>query len=135
MSTPSYNELKKELVTALDIHIDLLKDTSLIEPKHLDGIMFMMRSFGFMLDRAPKVLLEEDPEEMNFLMFQYYSLLSELKHNLLLNYPNTTLQNRSLIDIVQIFPTTYEKDMKFWWEQLTGLHADDSKQTMSLDID
>ena len=135
MSTPSYNELKKELVTALDIHIDLLKDTSLIEPKHLDGIMFMMRSFGFMLDRAPKVLLEEDPEEMNFLMFQYYSLLSELKHNLLLNYPNTTLQNRSLIDIVQIFPTTYEKDMKLWWEQLTGLHVDDSKQTMSLDID
>lgn len=135
MSTPSYNELKKELVTALDIHIDLLKDTSLIEPEHLDGIMFMMRSFGFMLDRAPKVLLEEDPEEMNFLMFQYYSLLSELKHNLLLNYPNTTLQNRTLIDIVQIFPTTYEKDMKLWWEQLTGLHVDDSKQTMSLDID
>ncbi len=135
MSTPSYNELKKELVTALDIHIDLLKDTSLIEPEHLDGIMFMMRSFGFMLDRAPKVLLEEDPEEMNFLMFQYYSLLSELKHNLLLNYPNTILQNRPLIDIVQIFPTTYEKDMKLWWEQLTGLHVDDSKQTMSIDIE
>jgi hypothetical protein len=45
------------------------------------------------------------------------------------------LQNRPLIDIVQIFPTTYEKDMKLWWEQLTGLHVDDSKQTMSLDID
>lgn len=132
MTTPTYNTLKKELVTALDIHIDILKDTSLIAPEHLDGIMFMMRSFGFMLDRAPKVLLEDDPEEMNFLMFQYYSLLTELKNNLRLNYPYAKIQNRSLLEIVQIFPTTYEKEMKLWWEQLTGLHVDDTKQTMDM---
>jgi len=132
MTTPTYNALKKELVTALDIHIDILKDTSLIAPEHLDGIMFMMRSFGFMLDRAPKVLLEDDPEEMNFLMFQYYSLLTELKNNLRLNYPYAKIQNRSLLEIVQIFPTTYEKEMKLWWEQLTGLHVDDTKQTMDM---
>ncbi len=132
MTTPTYNALKKELVTALDIHIDILKDTSLIAPEHLDGIMFMMRSFGFMLDRAPKVLLEDDSEEMNFLMFQYYSLLTELKNNLRLNYPYAKIQNRSLLEIVQIFPTTYEKEMKLWWEQLTGLHVDDTKQTMDM---
>lgn len=132
MTTPTYNTLKKELVTALDIHIDILKDTSLIAPEYLDGIMFMMRSFGFMLDRAPKVLLEDDPEEMNFLMFQYYSLLTELKNNLRLNYPYAKIQNRSLLEIVQIFPTTYEKEMKLWWEQLTGLHVDDTKQTMDM---
>ncbi|MCD5002192.1 hypothetical protein IV487_06820 [Enterococcus saccharolyticus] len=133
MHTPTYDELKKELVRALDIHIDILKDTSLIDPEHLDGIMFMMRSFGFMLDRAPKVLLEENPEEMNFLMFQYYSLLSELKYNLRLNYPHAHLQQRSLEEIVQLFPTTYEKEMKVWWEQLTGLHVDDSKQTIEIE--
>ncbi len=132
MPTPTYNELKKELIIALDTHIDLLKDTSLIDPEHLDGIMFMMRSFGFMLDRAPKVLLEEDPEEMNFLMFQYYSLLSELKYNLTLNFPYAKIQNRPLVDIAQTFPTTYEKEMKIWWEQLTGLHVDDSKQTIEI---
>jgi hypothetical protein len=132
MTTPTYNALKKELVTALDIHIDILKDTSLIAPEHLDGIMFMMRSLGFMLDRAPKVLLEDDSEEMNFLMFQYYSLLTELKNNLRLNYPYAKIQNRSLLEIVQIFPTTYEKEMKLWWEQLTGLHVDDTKQTMDM---
>ncbi|MGX7196237.1 hypothetical protein [Enterococcus olivae] len=132
MTAPTYLELKKELITALDIHIDLLKDTSLIAPEHLDGIMFMMRSFGFMLDRAPKVLLDEDSEEMNFLMFQYYSLLSELKYNLRLNYPHAKLQSRPLTDIVQSFPTTYENDMKIWWEGLTGLHVDDSKQTIEI---
>lgn len=54
------------MTLALDTHIDILKDVSTIEGKHLEGVMFMMRSFGFMLDRAPKVLYEEDSEEMNF---------------------------------------------------------------------
>lgn len=133
MTTPTYLELKKELIQALDTHIDLLKDTSLITSEDMDGVMFMMRSFGFMLDRAPKVLLEEDSEEMNFLMFQYYSLLNELKYNLRFDYPDAKLQNRLLVDIVQAFPTTYEKEMKIWWEQLTGLHVDYKKQTMAID--
>ena len=81
---PTYRDLKEELVYALDQHIDLLKDTATIDQGSLDGVMFMMRSFGFIFDRAPQVLLTDDPEEMNFLMFQYYSLLSELKYNLLL---------------------------------------------------
>ncbi|AOF49688.1 hypothetical protein [Tetragenococcus halophilus] len=133
MIVPTYAQLKKEMTLALDTHIDILKDVSTIEGKHLEGVMFMMRSFGFMLDRAPKVLYEEDSEEMNFLMFQYYSLLSELKHNLALYYPQAKIQNRTLIEIADTFPTTYEKDMKQWWENLTGLQvADSSKQTIHI---
>lgn len=126
----TYTELKKELVLALDTHIDLLKETSFIHSDDLDAVMFMMRSFGFIFDRAPQVLLEEDSEEMNFLMFQYYSLLKELKYNIALNYPNATLQHRLLSEIVNDFPTTYEQDLRTWWESLTGLKVDPTKQTI-----
>lgn len=129
---PTYLELKEELIDALDTHIDILKDTATIETDSLDGVMFMMRSFGFIFDRAPRVLFEENPEEMNFLMFQYYSLLSELKYNLLLNYPYAKIHQRTLIQITQDFPITYEKDMKAWWESLTGLQVDDTKQTIAI---
>jgi hypothetical protein len=44
---PTYRDLKEELVYALDQHIDLLKDTATIDQGSLDGVMFMMRSFGF----------------------------------------------------------------------------------------
>lgn len=127
---PTYIALKEELVNALDKHIDLLKDTATIDPDSLDGVMFMMRSFGFIFDRAPQVLVTEDPEEMNFLMFQYYSLLHELKYNLLLNYSYAKIHQRTLLAIVQDFPTTYEEDMKQWWEDLTGLHVEETKQTI-----
>lgn len=129
---PNYQELKNELLKALDTHIDILKDASEINPEHLDGIMFMMRSFGFMLDRAPKVLGEEDPEEMNYLMFQYYSLLTELKYNLTLNFPYAKINHKSLQEIVAAFPTTYEKEMKQWWERLTGLEVEETKQTIEI---
>ena len=129
---PTYRDLKEELVYALDQHIDLLKDTATIDQGSLDGVMFMMRSFGFIFDRAPQVLLTDDPEEMNFLMFQYYSLLSELKYNLLLNYSYAKIHQKTLLEIVQEFPTTYEDDLKQWWENLTGLHVDEKKQTISV---
>ncbi|KAF1300891.1 MULTISPECIES: hypothetical protein [Enterococcus] len=129
---PSYTVLKEELLKALDTHIDILKDVSTIDSEHLDGITFMMRSFGFMLDRAPKVLQEEDPEEMNYLMFQYYSLLTELKYNLALNFSYAQLNHKSLLAIVNDFPTTYEKEMKQWWESLTGLEVEETKQTIEI---
>lgn len=129
---PTYSELKKELLLALDTHIDILKDASEIQPDHIDGVLFMMRSFGFMLDRAPKVLGEDDPEEMNYLMFQYYSLLSELKYNLTLNFPYSRINNQSLVEIVNAFPTTYEKELKQWWENMTGLEVEETKQTIEI---
>lgn len=132
MTQPDYTALKTELLVALDTHIDILKDASYIQPDHLDGIMFMMRSFGFMLDRAPKVLACDDTEEMNYLMFQYYSLLTELKYNLTLNFPYANINNKSLLEIVDAFPTTYEKEMKTWWEDTTGLKVEETKQTIEI---
>lgn len=132
MTQPDYTALKTELLVALDTHIDILKDASYIQPDHLDGIMFMMRSFGFMLDRAPKVLACDDTEEMNYLMFQYYSLLTELKYNLTLNFPYAKINNKNLLEIVDAFPTTYEKEMKAWWEDTTGLKVEETKQTIEI---
>ena len=132
MTQPEYTALKTELLEALDTHIDILKDASYIQPDHLDGIMFMMRSFGFMLDRAPKVLSCDDPDEMNYLMFQYYSLLTELKYNLTLNFPYAKINNKSLLEIVDALPTTYEKEMKNWWEATTGLKVEETKQTIEI---
>lgn len=127
-----YPELRKELFIALDRHIDILRDVDMIDKDSLDGVMFMMRSFGFIFDRAPRVLAEEDETEMNYMMFQYYSLLTELKYNLALNYPYAKLQGKGLLEIVNSFPATYEKEMKDWWEATTGLKVDETKQTIEI---
>lgn len=128
-----YPELRKELFEALDHHIDILREVDMIEEDSLEGFMFMMRSFGFIFDRAPAVLAEEDELDMNYMMFQYYSLLTELKYNLALNYPYAALQGTPLMEIVSTFPVTYEKEMKAWWEKHTGLKVDDTKQTISIE--
>lgn len=124
--------LKEDLANALNVHITLLKDVDSIDNDHLDAYIFMMRSFGFMLDRAPKVLISQDDEELKYMMFQYYSLLNELKYNIFLNFPYAHLQGRKLIEIVEDFPTTYEREMKQWWESLTGLKLEETKQTIAI---
>ena len=128
----TYSQLKKDLLQALDLHIDILKEVNDICPEQLPGFLFMMRSLGFMLDRAPRVLAEEDLEELYYVMFQYYSLLTELKYNLTLNFPYATLQGAPLLDLVRQFPTTFEKEMKQWWEEKTGLVVEETKQTIGI---
>lgn len=108
--------LKQDLADALNVHIKLLREVEQIEADHMDAFTFMMRSFGFMLDRSPKVLLGSDDEELNYMMFQYYSLLTELKYNVILNYPYAHLQGKTMSDVVAVFPTTYERELKQWWE-------------------
>lgn len=124
--------LKNDLADALNTHIELLREVDEIEADHMDAFTFMMRSFGFMLNHAPKTLLEEDEETINYIMFQYYSLLTELKYNLLLNFPYARLQGKTLVEVVETFPTTYEKEMKAWWETHTGLEVEETKQTIAI---
>lgn len=45
---------------------------------------------------------------------------------------NPQINNVSLLEIVEQFPTTYEKEMKAWWEQLTGLLVEETKQTIEI---
>lgn len=122
--------LKEELAQALTTHIRLLKDVEEFESEHTDALSFMMRSFGFMLDGAPGTLVSEDEEALHYMMFQYYSLLTELKYNLILNFPYSQLNGRKVIDVVDQFPITYEKEMKHWWEAMTGLDVEETKQTI-----
>jgi len=122
--------LKQDLADALNAHIKLLREVEQIEVDHMDAFTFMMRSFGFMLDRSPKVLLGQDNEALNYMMFQYYSLLTELKYNLILNYPYARLQGKTMKEVVEVFPTTYECEMKQWWEEKTGLAIEETKQTI-----
>ncbi|MHC5228612.1 hypothetical protein ACYSNW_10070 [Enterococcus sp. LJL99] len=124
--------LKKDLANALNTHIKLLREVEQIEVEHMDAFTFMMRSFGFMLDRAPNLMLEQDDEALYYMMFQYYSLLNELKYNLILNFPYARLQGRTLLEVVDVFPTTYEKELKQWWENKTGLEVEETKQTIAI---
>lgn len=124
--------LKKDLANALNTHIKLLREVEQIEIEHMDAFTFMMRSFGFMLDQAPNVILEKDNEALYYRMFQYYSLLNELKYNLILNFPYARLQGRTLLEVVDVFPTTYEKELKQWWENKTGLEVEETKQTIAI---
>lgn len=128
----TYEELQKDLLEALDLHIDILKEVEDIEPENLTAVLFMMRSFGFMLDRAPAVLALHNQEEMYYLMFQYYSLLTELKYNLALNFPYAKMQGEPIIEVVKQFPCTFEKEMKLWWEKKTGLTVEETKQTIEI---
>lgn len=129
----TYHNLQTDLLQALDLHIDILKEVDDIEREELPGFLFMMRSLGFMLDRAALVLACGDDEEMYYMMFQYYSLLKELKFNLAMNFPHAKLQGDPLMDTVNRFPDNYEKEMKTWWEEKTGLTVEETKQTIELD--
>lgn len=125
--------LRRDLKEALTQHIQLLQEVEEISEENMEAFTFMMRSFGFMLDRAPSVLYqEEDEEDLYFMMFQYYSLLNELKYNILMNFPYATLNGEKLLRLAEKFPTTYESEMKNWWEEKTGLSVEETKQTISL---
>ena len=129
----TYHNLQTDLLQALDLHIDILKEVDDIEREELPGFLFMMRSLGFMLDRAALVLASGDDEEMYYMMFQYYSLLKELKFNLAMNFPHAKIQGEPLIDTVNRFPDNYEKEMKAWGEEKTGLTVEETKQTIELE--
>jgi hypothetical protein len=129
----TYHNLQTDLLQALDLHIDILKEVDDIEREELPGFLFMMRSLGFMLDRAALVLASGDDEEMYYMMFQYYSLLKELKFNLAMNFPHAKIQGEPLIDTVNRFPDNYEKEMNTWWEEKTGLTVEETKQTIELE--
>lgn len=122
--------LKKDLATALNLHIELLKDVESVEPDSLDALLFTMRSLGFMLEKAPDLLIQEDQEELLFMMFQYYNLVEELKNNLMMSYPYAALHGNELVSYVQQFPTTYKKEINQWWEETTGLVVKGTKQTI-----
>lgn len=124
--------LKQDLANALNAHIKLLREVEQIEEDYMDAFTFMMRSFGFMLDHSPSVLINQDDEALHFMMFQYYSLLTELKYNLILNYPYARMQGKTMSEVVEAFPTTYEREMKQWWEKKTGLEVEETKQTIAI---
>lgn len=122
--------LKKDLAQALNLHIELLKDVESVEPDSFDALLFTMRSLGFMLEKAPDLLIEEQQEELLFMMFQYYNLMEELKSNLIMSYPYAVLNGVTLLSYIQQFPTTYKKEINHWWEEQTGLVVQETKQTI-----
>lgn len=133
MESVKKDALKMELAQAVRSHIQLLKEVDEILEDDMEGFTFMMRSFGFMLDRSAMVLYQEkDDEDLYYMMFQYYSLLTELKYNLMMHYSDSTLNGRTLLEIVKNFPTTYEKELRIWWEEKTGLDVEETKQTIKI---
>lgn len=124
--------LKLELAKALAAHINILKNVESIDISQSDALTFVMRSLGFMLDKTPCLLLDNQEEEVRFAMFQYYSLLAELKQNVAMSYSYTKINQRPLADILADFPTKFEHDMRKWWEDKTGLKVQSTKQTLDI---
>lgn len=119
--------IKKELAQALHAHIMLLKDIDTIDARSDEGLRFIFKSFGFMLERIPEALVSENEEDIYFAAFQYYNLLAELKNNLTLSYPHLTS-----VDLSH-FPDAHVAILNEWWEEKTGLKVDEpTKQTMIL---
>ncbi|WP_307722889.1 hypothetical protein, partial [Carnobacterium maltaromaticum] len=127
------DDLKMDLAKALAAHVDILKNVDQIEPDQIDGLAFVMRSLGFMLEKTPCLLLRDNDEDVYYAMFQYYSLLEELKHNVKMSYPHARIHTKLLIDILEGFPKTYSRDMIKWWELKTGLVVEHTKQTILMD--
>lgn len=71
----TYQNLQTDLLQALDLHVDILKEVNDIKTEEIPAFLFMMRSLGFMLDRAALVLASGDDEEMYYMMFQYYKFV------------------------------------------------------------
>lgn len=126
------NLLKKELAQALSEHTQLLRNVEHIETENMPAFTFMMRSFGFIFQRVPGILIDDDIEETYFGIFQYYNLLGELKQNLQMNYPYAKLGNKELGDVLAPFPLNFEKEINQWWEEKTGLKVQMTKQTLSI---
>lgn len=119
--------IKQELAEALHAHIVLLKGIETIDRGSEDGLRFVVRSLGFMLERIPEALISDNEEDLYFAAFQYYNLLAELKNNLALSFPHLTN-----IDLSE-FPDEHVGILNEWWEKKTGLKVDEpTKQTMSI---
>lgn len=126
-------KLKLELASALNLQIELLKDVESIEIASIDALILITKSLGFMLENAPETLLSDCSEDLYFMMFQYYNLVEELKHNLKMTYPYARLHNKTLFEIIDQFPVAYKKEINEWWEQKTGLTVVPTKQTIIMD--
>lgn len=124
--------LKKELSHALSEHTQLLRNVEYIDPEQMEAFTFMMRSFGFIFERVPAILLDDNIEETYFGIFQYYNLLAEMKHNLKMTFPYAHLQTKTFSEILAPFPTQYEKEVNQWWEEKTGLVVESTKQTITM---
>lgn len=121
------NQIKDELAHALHAHIVLLKHIDYVDSNSQEGVYFIIKSMGVMLERIPEALISEDEEDLYYAAFQYYNLLSELKLNLQLSYPQLSLNGFDL----SYFPDSYVTELNTWWEQKTGLPVDlPSKQTI-----
>lgn len=128
----SQTKLKTELSQALSSHTQLLRNVEYIEPEHMVAFTFMMRSFGFIFERVPAILIDDDEEETYFAIFQYYNLLAELKRNILMSFPYAELQGTPFSKLLKPFPTLYEKEINQWWETSTGLKVKHTKQTINM---
>lgn len=130
--TATLEDLKLELAKALAAHVGLLKNVDSFDVEHIDALTFVMRSLGFMLDKTPCLLLDNQEEEVHFAMFQYYSLLAELKRNVAMSYPYTKINHVPLTEVLETFPNQYQQAMNNWWEAKTGLEVHGTKQTLSI---
>ncbi|MDR0922097.1 MAG: hypothetical protein LBM95_06935 [Lactobacillales bacterium] len=127
---PELTELRNEALKVMDLHTHLLRKLEEIDPDHAEAGVFTLRSFGYILQNLPEVLVRDTVEDAMSALFEYYGLLTELKYNLKLNYPYAILFGKPILEIIERYPTTYHQELNEWFEAQNGVDVVETKQTM-----
>ena len=123
-------DLQKEALSALELHFSFMRRMDEFDCDHREVILFSVKNFGYILRHLPQVLISDDDIFIRKTMFEYYSLVHELKMNIQLNYPYGKLFNEPILTLLNRYPMTYCKEMKTWFEEEYHVHVGESKQTL-----
>jgi len=124
------DDLRKEALTALELHFHFMRRMDEFDSDHQDVILFSIKNFGSILRKLPQVLLSDDEKFIRNTLFEYYSLVHELKMNIQMNYPYGKLFNKPVLAQLNRYPMTYHEELKSWFEEENHVHVCESKQTL-----
>jgi hypothetical protein len=127
---PSLKELRNEAIEVLDLHSHFLRKMDQVDFHHPEAAGFILRSFGYIIQNMPEVLVREDIDDAKAALFEYYSLLTELKYNVKMNYPDTILFGQPVLSLINRYPTTFHEELKLWFEEKNGVTVTEGKQTL-----
>jgi hypothetical protein len=123
-------ELRNEAIEVLDLHSHFLRKMDQVDFKHPEAASFILKSFGNIIQNMPEVLVREDIEDAKGALFEYYSLLTELKYNIKMNFPDTVLFGRPVLESIERYPTTFHNELKCWFEEKNNVTVTEGKQTL-----
>jgi len=124
-------DLQKEAQEALELHFSFMQRMDEFDSDHQEVILFSIKNFGSILRKLPQVLISDDEYFIRSRMFEYYSLVHELKMNIQLNYPYGKLFNEPILTLLDKYPMTYHDESRKWFEEVNHVVVCETKQTLT----